>query len=148
MPFSAPIMNPKNPSVVWGEISVISDITGTSQSLQIVLDLTAAMGSLAPTAGFMPNGTLIPIAGLNASNWLVIPVGGGKGDIYVNINPSAKSAVLGASFSIAAMKASFPVDLFMSFNVNSIPGLAGLYTGMGKGQSGFAVFVSASSIFR
>lgn len=147
LPVTIPLLNPKKLTEVIGSVAIVSDITGVNYSLQIAIDVTAAAKVKAAGLGLLPNGTLIPVGGVNMMNWITLPLQGNKGVIYLNLDSTAKSAVVGASINVAAFGTGLPINMLIPFNIKNIGGLAGIYTGQ-KGQGGFGFFVDGSSLFK
>lgn len=142
---SMPVMNPQNLSEEVGEIDIIDNLTGGA-TLNLSVDLTAIMSLPITTSSTLPNGTAIPISGVNAQNWIALPVANGKSILYLNADLQTKTIALGAAVSISQLQIGVPASILLPFSVSNVSGVAGIYTGMAAGQSGLAIFVDASSL--
>ena len=141
IPISLPILNPKNPTQLLGQVGI------TTTGLDVSLDLTSILriqSSL--VVGTLPNGTSIPVTNVNPNNWIVLPIGNGASNLYLNLDTVANTAVVGVAIGISQLNLGVPADLLLPFSLPGVSGLAGIYTGTAKGQSGFAAFLNASSL--
>jgi hypothetical protein len=148
IPISLPIMNPKNLLQQIGQIDLKSSLGGSAASeLDISLDMTQILNLPAGSSmGVLPNGTQIPVSGVNSANWISLPVQSGKSRVYVNVDVQNKKVALGVAVSIDQLAIGVPANLLLPFSASGVSGVAGVYTGVAAGQSGFALFVDASSL--
>lgn len=147
IPITLPVLNPHNPSEVIGLITIKSGLGNGTSELDLAVNMTAVLSLPNGTSmGLLPNGTSIPVAGVNASNWLSLPVAGSSSRLYLNLDLANKKVVMGAAVGIDQLNIGVPANLLLPFAAKNISGVAGVYTGVSKGQSGFALFVDASSL--
>jgi hypothetical protein len=141
LPVALPVYNPHNPSEQIGSISV------SGSELDVNLNLSAVLSLPDDTVnGTLPNGTTIPVAGVSSQNWISLPVANGKSIVYLNFDVQNKKVALGAAVSIDQLSIGIPAALLVPFSFTGVSGVAGVYTGVSKGQSGFAVFADASGL--
>jgi hypothetical protein len=147
IPITLPVLNPHNPSQVLGEITIKSGLTGGSSELDIDVNLSAVLSLPdGTTSGLLPNGTSIPISGVNAANWISLPVANSSSRLYLNLDLQNKKVVVGTAINIDQLSIGVPANLLLPFSSNNINGVAGIYTGIAKGQSGFALFIDGSAL--
>lgn len=146
IPITLPVLNPQNPSQVLGEITIKSGLGGSTSELDIAVDLSTVLQLPNGGMGTLPNGTSIPVAGVTASNWISLPVANSSSRLYLNLDLTNKKVVMGAAISIDQLSIGLPANLLLPFSASNISGVAGIYTGVAKGQSGFALFVDASQL--
>lgn len=148
---SLPIMNPRSPGQVIGDVSVERDLGGKTSTLTIKIKSSALFDLAGKThAGTLPNGIEIPITGVEKSKWFMLPLGSagiGNSRLYINLDLTSKKLAIGSTLSIDVLRTPLPSAVLLPFTSNHISGLAGLYTGPLSGQSGFALFVDASGLF-
>lgn len=140
VPLSLPIYNPHDKTQQIGEVDV------QVSQINVLVDLTSVLAAQDVSNGKLPNGTAIPVSGVSSQNWIAIPINNGKSTLYLNLDSQAKKASLGVAINIDQLSIGIPADLLEPFSASNISGVAGIYTGAAKGQSGFAVFVDASSL--
>nr|HRO68274.1 hypothetical protein [Pseudobdellovibrionaceae bacterium] len=97
--------------------------------------------------GVLPNGTLIPVAGVDRNKWVTISVGSSS-RVYLNFDQAQSSAVLGVALGIDALTTGVIANVLIPFNSNNVSGLAGIYSGAMAGQSGFAFFLNMSGVIQ
>jgi hypothetical protein len=141
IPVSLPILNPKNSAQQLGQVGITTTGLDVSLDLTSILRLQSVLG-----VGTLPNGTSIPVTNVNANNWIVLPIGNGASNLYLNLDTVANTAVVGVAVGISQLNLGVPADLLLPFSLPGVSGLAGIYTGTAKGQSGFAAFLNASSL--
>lgn len=142
-----PIYDPKVAGSLIGQLSLAGGL-GTGTSTLTILVKSSALINLPTGTNYavLPNGTAIPVAGVNSKNWMSIPLGTGSSRVYFNLDMANSKAVFGAALGIDALSVGVAANALMPFAMNNITGLAGIYTGVSSGQSGFALFVDASSL--
>jgi hypothetical protein len=144
-----PILNPKQPGVIYGSIGLNPSLNGGSE-LTLDVDVTAATGVQGIDGSLLPNGSPIPVGGLG--NVPVVGLqAGANSKIYVAVGPGV--AVLGVALTVHQFdnvggNIPIPINLFPSFKLaNGVTGIAGIFTGPVSGQNGVALFVDASAAF-
>lgn len=147
-----PIIDPKNPSVAFGEFSILPNLT-TGADLGVAVNLSRLVSLPSPGASpTLPNGMMIPVSGISPNSLYAFSVGGNRTQIYLDLNMQAQSAMLGIAIPIAQLDqvGSYTgglVNIFPSFQLqNGVAGTAGVFTGMQPGQSGLALFMNVSSL--
>lgn len=144
-----PIVDLRNPSINFGSISIAPSLDSKSTDLTIDVDLTQALKI--PKLGqniSLPNGTPLPISGIDLTQTMEFSIGGGGSKVYLEIDPVNKKAFVGTALVIGQFNPGVPADLFIPFSSNSISGTAGIFTGIAAGQSGLGIFADMSSILR
>lgn len=136
-----------------GQLSLLSGL-GSSNS-QLAVDINLSQIARLPRLGnapTLPNGMPIPVAGVDPQNLLVLMAGSNQTRVYVDFNSQTKSGLLGVAipfrqFDGLGQATGGLLNIMPSFKLpNGLTGTAGLFTGAGPGQSGFALFVDISSI--
>ena len=150
-----PILNPKNPSQTIGQFALRSNF-GADYDSELFVQLNISKIANIPGVGRaprLPNGSAIPVGGIDTNKLLMLEVGGTKTLVYVSIDTQAKQGMLGAAVPIKqfdTIGSTLPgVNIFPTFNVgNNIRGTFGIFTGAGSGQNGFALFIDASGLLQ
>jgi len=142
--FDIPIKNPDNPNVEYGRIWMY-DVVPSGSQLGVTVNVTAASGTPFVDAT-LPNGSRLPIAGIEDAVVLAVPVSVNNIKVYAAFAPNV--ALLGAAIPISEFdkvgQSACPISLLPSFKIaNGIRGIAGVFTGCEPGQSGVAIFVDA-----
>ena len=152
LPVVLPIFNPNNQSQIIGELSILSAIGGGANELALSLDINEALSAGGiPSIGMLPNGTTIPVSGINSLNWVTLPISNGTGTangkslLYLNYDSFNHKAIVGVAVNINQLAVGAPSDLFLPFTYNSISGVAGIYTGAQPQESGFGLFIDVTS---
>lgn len=144
---TVPIFDPRNPTRMIGHVTLKAEL-GTGQSELAVLVSTDYLESM-PIPNHratLPNGTVIPVAGVDAAKWIAIGFNGGGSRLYLNVDLPKKTAVIGLALSLDPLATGLVSAVLLPFQRGGISGVAGIYTGISTGQSGFALFVNASSL--
>ena len=146
LPSAITIVNPKNTSQVLGQLSVLTGLESGSAEIQISVDVNSAIKAGEKIgAGTLPNGTTIPISGINGNNWVTLPIGKLNSFLYLNVDDANKKAVIGVALDIEALAAGLAGDVLLPFDYNNVSGLVGVFTGVLPGTSGIATFIDLSS---
>ena len=144
-----PIINPKHPSEQYGHVSFLPTLGGTYNEIVVSINLTKTAqvnGSDAPT---LPNGSSLPIGGLDDATALVeLEIAEIKSKIYFAIDHD--STMLGFAITIKEFD-SFSgnlggSNLFLGFNIENVRGMVGMFTSMEPEQSGLGFFVDLSDV--
>lgn len=141
-----PIFDPRNPGTNYGSISMAATLDGRNQ-IGVSVNFTKAT-KLPGGSAHLPNGSNLPIGGLQGIQVVEILIPNTTGRIYVALDRGV--AMAGFAFSIKEMDqigANIPgVNLFPRFSFNRVNGIAGVYTGAQSGQTGLALFVDLSAL--
>ncbi len=134
--------------VHYGRFVTMARIDGKSDVL-VRLNLTEAF-RLPPTDPYLPNGSLLPVADLVYADSLVeIPVPEIKTSIYLAaVNGRliiGFASVIKGLDRLSSRVGS--VNVFPRFEFGSSIGIAGIFTGEEKEQSGIALFAAMQNIF-
>jgi hypothetical protein len=141
-----PVANPKNPSQIFGSISMAPTFDGKNQ-VGVSVNFTEALkiqGGIAT----LPNGTGLPVGGLNNVDVIQLNIPNTLARVYIALD---KGVAL-AGFAIAIKELDSigssigGINLFPRFNINNVIGIAGVFTGSQSGQTGLALFVDLSSV--
>jgi len=147
---SVPIVNPHDPSQVYGTITM-SDILGGGTALIVDANIEAITHTNLPADGcLLPNGHNIPVvlpAGMPCP--IGIPLGSGGSRLYLAFSDTV--ALVGTAIVIrefdAVGSAIIGADIFPGFTLsNGIRGVAGLFTSRNPGQSGVGVFADINAV--
>jgi hypothetical protein len=151
---SLPIVDPNNPSIEYGSISLNNSIcmpntTCTSGGGELVIDVDLTQAAdLQSVSDLLPNGTAIPISGLTASSVLAFDVGGTGGKVYLDLAQGQELVGVALPFSeLNGVGAYVPgVDIFSPFTVSDVSGVVGIFAGAGSDETGIALFADLSSV--
>ena len=143
--FELPIIDPNYPDVIYGKISIRDTLIPGESALGISVNVSAVANY--PLADpYLPNGTPLPISGLEATNVIAVPLDYG---IRVYAALASNVVVLGAAIPIAEFDkvgaAACPVNFMPGFNLGGgIRGIAGVFAGCNPGESGVGIFIDGS----
>lgn len=150
-----PILDPKNPGAVYGNLAVNSTFCGSAScggsqlTVQLNVSKITHTSALSP---LLPNGTSIPVGGLESTTIVALPVGNTGARIYVGIGSNV--ALLGFALPFKEFDkigTYVPgINLFQPFGqgTDSVHGVVGLFTGAGAGQNGMALFIDMSGLLK
>jgi hypothetical protein len=148
-----PIVNPHNPGVVLGQLSMQSNLcnpNGICQgggTLTIAVNVTQVSHSQV-LDNKLPNGTMIPVGQAVNNAIVALPLGGTGGKLYVAFGQNI--AMLGVALPFSALDSVgqyIPgVNIFQPFANNGVNGIIGMFTGSSVKTTGVALFVDLSSL--
>lgn len=141
-----PIADPRNPSVSYGRVAILPSLIGGAE-LSVNVNLTKV--AEAPTGdATLPNGTSLPIGGLDSAKVISLPLGHTNARLYIAIDSG--TIVLGTAIPVKEMdplgRYSGGANLFKGFTIKKVRGIAGIFTSPTPGQNGFGLFVDASGL--
>lgn len=142
-----PIINPQTGEDL-GAISFLGTLNGTNE-LGIEVNLTnATKGAVGSGSATLPNGKALPIGGIDQSKVIAIAVPNTGIKVYIGV--AQGMALLGVAVPIAQLDGLGTtiggLNIFPTFDIKGIKGIAGLFTGTSAGQSGLALFVDLSKV--
>lgn len=153
MSATIPVIDPKNPAIEYGSVSIASNICGTSAvcagggTLTVAVDVSA-LTKFTTTSNLLPNGTMLPLGSAADAATIGIPIGKNGAVLYVAMSNGI--AVLGVALPFSALNTVGTyvpgIDLFDVFTIGKVTGDVGLFTGAAPGQTGIAVFADLSSV--
>jgi hypothetical protein len=135
-----PILNPKNSSELLGKVSLAPGVDGLNL-LSIQANLNQLKNNALTQDRLLPNGALIPIAGMEGVVSIKINE---RSKIYIGAN--ATQFLVGLALVIPAFDSIgnyIPgASLFLPLPKESkVDGVAGAFTGAGSGQNGLGLFI-------
>ena len=131
-----------------GQVEILSDITTQKTYLKLSFNLDKALNLPTPQySSVLPNGTLLPIAGVDLNKVMAFDVGSKGSKVYLYVDPVSKKAIIGTAMNIASLSIGVPANMLMPFDFGTVTGVAGLYFGTQANTSGLAVFANLSSMF-
>lgn len=145
-----PIVDPHHPERIYGHLALRSSFcqagkicAGNELSIALNVSQITRSDSAALRVNTLPNGTPIPIGGLQGSTVLGLPIG-----------KTGALAYLGYGDNVALVGAALPfkqldkvggyvpgVNIFQPFGSDKVNGIVGIFTGAGPGQTGIGLFV-------
>jgi hypothetical protein len=150
-----PIVNPHNPSQVYGSFSMQSNLcnpNGICQgggTLTIAVDLSQISHSQI-VDNTLPNGTMIPVGQAASQAIVALPLGNSNGRLYVAFGQGI--AMLGVALPFSALNSVGQyvpgVDIFQPFANNGVNGIIGIFAGSAPNTTGIAMFVDLSSLIQ
>ena len=94
--------------------------------------------------GLLPNGTMIPLRGIERHQVVEILLDGGN-SIYLAAGKGV--SMIGAAITIAELDDSTGVDIYFPFEFEGFKGQAGFFSNIRKkGQTGLSFFIDISSV--
>lgn len=148
-----PIVNPHDPSVQLGSLSMQSNLCNPNGICQGGGTLTIAVNVTQVSHAQLldnklPNGTMIPVGQAVTNAIVALPLGGTGGKLYIAFGQNI--AMLGVALPFSALDhvgQYVPgVNIFEPFANNGINGLVGIFTGSSVKTTGVALFVDLSSL--
>lgn len=142
-----PIFSSSNPLSPIGQVGIQPGLGGQSS---LVAQINMSRLLKLPAGGqvaTLPNGTSLPIADALSGQTVALPVGNSGSKLYFNINSVQKTAFMGLALVIPQFTLGVPANLLFPFASGGLNGNVGIFTGQSAGQSGFAAFIDASSLF-
>jgi len=145
-----PIVNPANPAVEYGQITLAPDLCGTGCNggdLTLAFNITqGAHGqSVSP---LLPNGTAIPVGGLQNATVLAFNVGNFGAKVYFAFGQGV--ALLGTAIPFAALDPAGQyvpgLDVFAPITISNITADVGIFAGSQPNTTGVGLFVDLSSV--
>lgn len=144
---SFPIVNPDDSSIRYGEISFTPLEEVGYNEISLSFNLSASdevQGGLAS----LPNGSELPVAGMNNGDVLQLVIDSINSRIYLGASDSM--TVLGFAVSIAEFEKLGDLingaNVFVGFNIKEVLGSVGIYTGDQPLKNGLAFFVDIHSV--
>ena len=144
---NVPIKDPKHPNVNLGTISWLSG--GNFSEIKASINLSKIANVHSVDGHNLPNGTPIPVGGLDNVPVMAIPISNG---IVVYVAFAKDTAVMGAAIPIKEFaevsKLVGGLNFFPSFQFGKdVQGVAGIYTSApGVNKNGISFFIDASGI--
>ena len=145
-----PIEDPRNPSKVYGQISVAPKLCANNCNggdLTVALDLTQA-AQIPGASPLLPNGTALPVGGLQNATVIDIPIPNSGARIYFALGQGV--ALIGSAVTFSAFdslgKYVPGVDLFQPLTFGPVSVEAGLFAGSAPSTSGIGLFVDLSGV--
>ncbi len=145
-----PIFDPKRPGVSYGTVAILPTLTGKTE-LKVSVNISEA-AHVQNVMRTMPNGTAIPVGGIDACQVLGLPVGSTKTVVYLGLGDGC--AILGVALAIKELDkvgtyVGLPINFFPRFDFGKgVVGVAGVFTGQTSGSSGIAFFADLSSALK
>ncbi|OFZ19911.1 MAG: hypothetical protein A2X94_14745 [Bdellovibrionales bacterium GWB1_55_8] len=141
-----PIIDSHDPSKVYGKLAVRQSFNGTAE-LALALNVSDTV-NLPEFDGKLPNGTAIPVGGLDQVPVVGLPIGGSSAKVYIAYG--AGVAMIGVAVPLREFdgmgQSVGNANIFPVFDFGKgVRGLGGIFTGMSPGQSGIALFVDAAT---
>ena len=149
-----PIINPKNRSEELGYLVMKPGFGSNLAELTIMLNISQAIGLNGNGLAVLPNGTPLPIAGVDHSQIMTFDLGGKHNiKVYATIDTRNEQAMMGVAVPIKQFQSIGDrlagVNVFPGFILdNGVQGTFGLFTGKDEGQNGFALFADVSSLIK
>ncbi|MFL5813660.1 MAG: hypothetical protein ACJ763_08785 [Bdellovibrionia bacterium] len=150
-----PIVNPHEPGVVLGQLSMQSNLCNPNGICQGGGTLTIAVNITQVSHAQildnkLPNGTMIPVGQAVNNAIVALPLGGTGGKLYVAFGQNI--AMLGVALPFSALDSVgqyIPgVNIFQPFASNGVSGIIGMFTGSSVKTTGVALFVDLSSLLK
>jgi hypothetical protein len=146
---SLPITDPRNPIINYGNLGIVLNLNGTTD---IVIDVNlSAVAQLPGGPATLPNGTALPVGGLNGVDVIELAVDRTGAKVYFAFGSNVVLA--GTAIPIREFNGIGQyiggANLFTAFQAgSSVRGIAGIFTGKNEGQNGIGFFVDASKLLQ
>lgn len=146
--FVLPIVNPNNPAVSYGSISLSPNLGGGGGRLAISVNVSEAASIPSVIDATLPNGTVVPISLPSGVSLIAIPVGNHGAKIYLAL--SKQTLMVGTAIPFNALDGVGQyvpgVNVFAPLKFGQVSSLVGIFAGSGAYQTGIGVFADLSSI--
>lgn len=147
-----PIFDPTQPGIQFGQISIRPTFcSNCSNSNQAELGLGLNLTQITKIQGIdplLPNGSPIPVGGLQNSHVITLPVADTGARVYFAFGP--KVGMLGTAVPFKEFDPagqSIPnLNLFPAFNIGPIQLMAGFFSGATTKTTGVGVFIDLATI--
>jgi len=140
------IIDPRNPDESYGSFRILPTLDFKSE-IGISVNLSHA-ARIPGGAATLPNGSAIPIGGLDQTQLVQLQLQQMNARIYFAFSP--KTFLLGFALPIkefdVVSKYVGMANIFPGFDIKGVRGMAGLFTGLDPGTSGLAFFLDLSSV--
>jgi hypothetical protein len=146
-----PIYDRNRPGVQLGEIAFEPDAESDGNLLFLSVNLTRVFEQDNVDGGKLPNGSPLPVSGLDQQPVLGLQTGGST-RVYAALTDHV--AVVGAAivvneFDAIGAASPVPINFFPSFKLgDKVTGIAGIFTGPEPRTSGFGVFLDLSKLLK
>jgi len=144
---SFPIVNPDDNTIRYGEISFTPLAEAGYNEIALSFNLSASEEVQGGVAS-LPNGSELPIAGMNNGDVLQLAIDSINSRIYLGASESM--TVLGFAVSIAEFEKLGDLingaNVFVGFNIKEVLGSVGIYTGDQPLKNGLAFFVDIHNV--
>lgn len=131
----------------YGKVEITKDVTTGKSYLVVSINVQQALNLPSPQFNSMlPNGTAVPLAGIDLTKLMAFNVGNTNSKVYLYIDTAAKKAVIGAAINISALALGTNANAFIPFAFSNVSGMAGIYLGAQPGTSGVGVFADLSGL--
>lgn len=150
-----PIVDPRHPGSIYGRVSLKPTVGGDAE-LGIAVNLTD-VAQVPGNDPRLPNGAALPVGGLDSARVVPLPVANTGARVYLALDGgfdggiNAKTLMIGTAIPIREFnnigRYVGGANIFLPFQFNNgVRGIAGIFTGQGDGQNGFALFVDVSAL--
>ncbi len=144
---SFPIVDPNDSSIRYGEVSFTPQEELGYNQVGLSFNLTASSEVQGGVAS-LPNGSQLPIAGMNNGDVLQLVIDKINSRVY--LGASDQMTVLGFAVSIAEFEKVGDLingaNVFVGFDIKGVLGSVGLYTGDQPLENGLAFFVDIHNV--
>lgn len=131
-----------------GKVEILSDVTTQKTYMKVSFNIKGALDLPLPKySSTLPNGTQIPLTGIDLNKMMSYEVGKAGSRLYLYYDKTTKKAVLGVALNVESLAIGTPANVMALFDFNGVTGVAGLYFGQAKNTSGLGAFVNLSSVF-
>lgn len=131
-----------------GKVEVVTDVTTAKAFLKVSFNLSSFIDIPLPQySSVLPNGTTIPLTGIDLNRMMAFDVGSKGSKMYLYYDTNTKKSVVGVALNIESLSIGQPANVMALFNFNGLTGVAGLYFGAAQNQSGLAAFADLSTVF-
>lgn len=142
-----PVSDPHDPTKVYGSLTLLPNLNGGGGDLMLAANLTT-LAQAKSVSAMLPNGTPIPVAGLQNANIIGVPVGTTGTLVYLAFGPGV--ALLGTAIPFKALDSAGKyvpgIDIFQPITIGKVAAMAGVFGGYDTKTTGVGVFVDLSSV--
>ncbi|MCM0606247.1 MAG: hypothetical protein KA715_09165 [Xanthomonadaceae bacterium] len=146
--FSLPIIDPNNPAIQYGSISLKPNAIGGGGRIVISVNVSKAAHINSSVATTLPNGTAFPLGLPPTDNLVAIPIGNNGAKLYVLMG--ANTLMIGTAIPFSALNdvgRYVPgVNVFSSVSFGKINSFIGVFAGSEINQTGLGIFADLSQI--
>jgi hypothetical protein len=150
---NAPITDPTDLSKVYGQIGLLPVLCGNNPNCQGGGDLTISLNITQVTqvqgvAPILPNGTGLPLGGLQNAHVVALPIGNTGGRIYFAFGPGVGMLGTAIPFSVLDPSGQYVpgVNVFQPLQLGPVSLIAGIFAGSVPNTTGIGLFADLTSI--
>jgi hypothetical protein len=145
-----PIADPRDMTKVYGQLSMLPSLCGQNCNggdLQIALNITQVT-KIPGTTATLPNGTALPVGGLQNSTVIALPIANTGARVYFAFGPGI--AMLGTAVPFAVLdpvgQLTPGINIFYPLHIGPVDLIAGIFAGADTKTTGIGAFLDLAGL--